>query len=722
MSDSTQPSNRGGAPQWDCETDLLVFGSGAGGLSASLFGTKQQMQVVLCEKSSLIGGTTATSGGVVWIPDTRQSREAGTGDSIDRAREYLENELGSYHRSDLIEAYLTAGNAALAAIEDGTEVKFDLISWSDYHPEQPGAVPKGRSLVARSFDGRLLGRDFALVRPPIHRLMILGGLMIGAEEIADFLNPFASAGAFKRVTRKLARYAVDRLRFRRGTDVRNGNALVSRLLLSLRRAGASIWLEAALVELIRDGERICGAVVNRGGVRTRVRARRGVVLATGGFPRNPRLREQLGKSFPHRHTLAFEGNTGDGIDAAVAVGAAVDTILASPGLWTPASMIRHPDGSETAVIYGYLDRGRPGVIAVNAQGRRFVNESNSYHDIVMAMFEQTGGREGVFHFVCDRNFVRKHGLGLLRPSPLTLSLKRWVEAQYITVADTLAELATRIGADPDTLIETVRKHNAYAKEGVDLEFGKGSNVYNRQFGDPEVKPNPNLAPIETPPYIALRIHPATLGTTIGLRTNGDACVTNSNGEAIPGLYACGNDLASAMRGFYPGGGVTLGPAIVFAYRAVQHASAQTDAAPATAITAAARARTRNDSGPERFLFVVFTNANEGREREYNEWYTNQHLADVVRLPGVTSAQRFELAEKQRVAPPHPWKYMAIYEIETTDLQSTIDALQARSGTADMPVSGALDARRVSWFFKPITDVVGSTLPDDELTAAVRAID
>ena len=302
-----------------------------------------------------------------------------------------------------------------------------------------------------------------------------------------------------------------------------------------------------------------------------------------------------------------------------------------------------------------------------------------------------------------------------------MSLKRWVDAKYITVADTLAELATRIGADPDTLVETVRKHNAYAKTGVDLEFGKGSNVYNRQFGDPEIEPNPNLAPIEAPPFIGLPIYPATLGTTIGLRTNADACVTNNNGEPIAGLYACGNDLASAMRGFYPGGGVTLGPAIVFAYRAVQHASAQRAAAPAYATTSV-RVPSVPDTAVKRFLFVVFTNATEGRESEYNDWYTSQHLADVVRLPGVISAQRFELAEQQRGASPHPWKYMAIYEIETTDLRSTIDALEARAGTADMPISGALDQRRVSWFFKPITNVVRSTLRNHTLTAAVRSID
>jgi 3-oxosteroid 1-dehydrogenase len=402
--------------------------------------------------------------------------------------------------------------------------------------------------------------------------MVLGGLMVGAEEIPDFLNPFRSWSSFRKVVSKLGRYATDRLSYSRGTDIRNGNALVCRLFYSLRSTPARLWLDTPLVELVHEGGRVCGAVVQREGKRVRVKARRGVVLATGGFPRNAAMREKYGPGFPHRFTLGFEGNVGEGINAATAVGAVVDTELRSPGLWTPASVIAGPDGKETPVIYGYLDRGRPGVIAVNRDGRRFVNESNSYHDIVMAMHEQAGGKEGMFYFVCDQNFVRKHGLGLLRPWPMTRSLKPWVKSRYITVAETIPELARKIGVNPDNLADTVRKHNDYAKTGIDLDFGKGSTAYNRGFGDPDVGPNPNLAPIQQPPFIALRIHAATLGTTIGLKTTADGCVRDEQGQPIPGLYACGNELASAMRGSYPGGGTTIGPAIVFSYRVVQHAA------------------------------------------------------------------------------------------------------------------------------------------------------
>lgn len=566
---------------YDHETDLLVFGSGAGGLAASLFATMEGQRVILCEKTDMIGGTTATSGGIVWIPLTRQAKAAGIDDNPDKVRLYLKLELGDYYRADLIEAFLEAGPKALATLEDNSEIKFDVVNWPDYHTNQQGAMTRGRSLQPRNFDGRLLGDDFKLVRAPIHRLMLLGGMSVGADEIPHFLRPFSSWKSFSHVAKKLLRYAGDRLRYPRGTDIRNGNALVSRAFYSLRKTNAEVWLDSPLVELIQEGGRVTGAVVKRNGKALRVRAHRGVVLATGGFPRNAEMRNKYASHFPHTQTLAFEGNVGDGIQAALAVGASVDTALASPGLWTPASVFTDARGVQQTVIYGYLDRGKPGVIAVDREGRRFVNESNSYHDIVMAMFsetkkraetEQSGvGHEAQFHFVCDHDFIRRHGLGLIRPFPINVGLGKWADRGYIHMADTVEELASKIGADPKVLAETVARHNGFCETGVDTDFGKGSSAYNRSFGIATLK-NPNLAPIARPPFIALRIHAATLGTTLGLKTNGDACVLDSNDQPIAGLYACGNELASAMRGLYPGGGVTLGPAITFAYRAVRHAA------------------------------------------------------------------------------------------------------------------------------------------------------
>lgn len=558
---------------WDEDIDVLVFGSGAGGMSAALFAAKKGIKVLLCEKTSVLGGTTATSGGIAWIPNSEQAKAAGIEDSVEKARSYIKHELGKYYRSDLMDAFLTSGPRALAELEKDTEVKFDLIPWPDYHANQVDALPEGgRSVETRRFDGRKLGKDFELVRPPIKTLMLFGKLSVDKRKVDDFLNPFRSVSGFFRVIGTFIRFAIDLLSYSRGTDIGAGSALIARLLYSLRERKVPIWTDSPLVGLIGDSNGIQGAVVERNGKKVRVRARRGVILATGGFPRSPELRAEFGASHPHDQTSAYEGNVGDGINAARRIGGVVDTDLKGPGIWSPMSKFVDKDGKENTILYGYLDRGRPGLIAVDAQGRRFVNEANSYHDIVEAMFERGVDANARFYFICDRKFVWKRGLGLIRP--FRVSLKRFIDAEYITVADTLPELARRIGIDADTLVESVNKHNGYARTGKDLEYGKGDDPYNRMFGDPNVKPNPNLSPIESPPFVALRVYPGTLGTAIGLKTNADAQVMNASGEPIPGLYACGNELASIMRGFYPAGGISIGPAITFAYRAIDHASSR----------------------------------------------------------------------------------------------------------------------------------------------------
>lgn len=553
------------------ETDLLVFGSGAGGMAAALFAAKRGLKVLLCEKTALLGGTTATSGGVVWVPGNSHARKAGIEDSIEAARTYLKHELGDFYREDLTEAFLESAGPAIDDLESGTPVVFDLSDFPDYHPDSPGGVDRGRSLSPRVYDGRELGADFDLVRPPMERLMVAGGMMMGPEEIPAFVRPFSSLANFKRVVARVTRYAVDRLRYSRGTRISIGNALIGRMLHGLRQYGADIWVNAPLVELIRAGERVEGAIVDRNGQRVRVRARMGVVLATGGFPQDPALRREFSAEFPHDYSMAFEGDTGDGQRAARAVGADVDTDLSSPCLWTPSSLLTERDGRKVPIIYGYLDRGRPGVIAVDPKGKRFVNESNSYHDVVAALFERSaelGGGTSNYYFICDAAFVRKNGLGAIRPWPFSRSLAPFVRSGYISTAETVRELAGKIGIDPEALAETVSRHNGFAKTGVDIDFGKGSTSFNRAWGDPKVGPNPNLTPIATAPFVALPILPATLGTAIGLRTNGDAQVLDSDGKVILGLYACGNEMASVMRGYYPGGGITVGPAIVFAHRAV----------------------------------------------------------------------------------------------------------------------------------------------------------
>ncbi len=558
-------------------TDLLVIGSGAAGLTAALVARLHGLSVIVCEKAPHLGGTSATSGGAIWIAASSQAARAGYCDSIEQGRTYLRFETGEHAREDLIDAFLQSGPAMVDLLEQHTEVLFDPVPVPDYHAESPGGVTAGRVLIARPFDGRRLGADFRRLAAPMPRLMVLGGMMVGFAEIPMLLRPLQSWAALRLVARNLGRYALDRLHHPRGTRLLNGNALMARLLASLRQHHVDIRTGTSLLELLAEGARVGGAVFQCGTGRKTIRARRAVVLATGGAAQDGALRQDLMRDFPHRAVVAQQHSTGDGVHAALAAGGQIDRHVSSPAVWTPASVLRESDGSTTVFPYGYLDRGKPGAIAVNSAGQRFVNEALSYHDVVQAMYRDApSGVVPRAHLVCDSAFVRRYGLGMIRPHDPTLSA--YVRRGYVLRADTLEELATRIGADAHQLLATVARHNAFAGTGVDLDFGKGSTAFNRANGDPSVGPNPNLRAIGQPPFFALPITPATLGVSIGLKTNADAQVLNLHDDPIAGLYACGNDTSSVMRGYCPGGGVTLGPAMVFAYRAAQHA-AGTPAAP-----------------------------------------------------------------------------------------------------------------------------------------------
>jgi 3-oxosteroid 1-dehydrogenase len=550
------------------EVDVLVIGAGAGGLSAALFSAIRGMDTLLCEKTAYVGGTTASSGGIVWAPGNLHARAAGVDDTPERTRQYLQAELGPYFDPALVDAFIESAPKAIETLETRSRVSFNYVPWPDYHPERPGGVTSGRTLESGRFDGRLLGDDFKRVRPPFKALMLFGGLQVDKRKVDDFLNPFRSARTLWRVFKTFARYGTDRLSYPRGTELGAGNALVASLLYSLKDKGADIWTNAPLLHLIKENDRVVGAAIRRQGRIEFVYARRGVVLATGGFPQNVEMRSEFSEAFPHEFSFGCAESTGEGIQAARQIGATMDTNLASSGYWQPSSSVEEPDGTRRPVLYGYLDRGRPGVIAVNSGGKRFVNESNSYHDVGRALIEAGYGRGESFHFICDSTFVWHHGLGMIRP--FRWSLRRFEKNGYISTGRTVEELARKIDVDPAGLKATIERHNTYARTGIDLEFGKGSTAYNRMFGSPRAKPNPNLAPIEKAPFVALAIMPTTLGTAVGLSVDKDAQVLDGSKRPIGGLYACGNDMASVMRGCYPAGGITLGPAIAFAYRAVEH--------------------------------------------------------------------------------------------------------------------------------------------------------
>src|SRR5436190_2214734 len=310
---------------WDREVDVLVFGAGMGGMAAALVASLEGLDVLLCEKTDQVGGTTSTSAGTVWIPGSNQAVRDGVPDKIDEARRFLAAEIGP--RAEAVrEAYLAAGPAALDYLEARSEVKFIAPPrHPDYHSNQPGRALAGRALAALPFDGRRLGEDFARVRPPIAPFMVLGGMMVGKADIPFLLKPFESVANFASATKLLLRHATERLRFARGTRLVMGNALVGRLFYSLRQRNVPTAFDARLVTLVRGRERVEGAVVDIGDKRQTIGVRRGVILATGGFGASTELHKEFLPDEPVAHTNAFAGANGDGFKAARAVGAAVDT-------------------------------------------------------------------------------------------------------------------------------------------------------------------------------------------------------------------------------------------------------------------------------------------------------------------------------------------------------------------------------------------------------------
>ena len=427
------------------EVDALIVGAGAAGMTAALVGALEGLDVLLCEKSGQVGGTTATSAGTIWVPGTRQSREAGFADSIADARRYLDAVIGTAP-DNRREIYLQTGPEVVDYLDRRSEVKFTPYArHPDYLANRAGATVAGRPLAPLPFDGRLLGRDFALVRPPIAEFMALGGMMVGRDDIEPLARPFASAAALQAAASLLWRHATDRLRYRRGTRLLMGNALVARLFYSLRRRGVPIWLNAPLQELTVAGDRVAGAVTSFAGRPQRVVARRAVVLATGGFGGSvERINDYVRP--PLAHVVAFPGAAGDGMRIARAACATVEDDHAEPAFWSPVSATSWLAGGCGAFPHLSLDRAKHGLIAVNAAGRRFVNEALSYHEFVIGMHRSHAHVPTIpAWLVCDGEFICKYGLG--RVPPGRHSLRRFISSGYLIEAATLDELA-RLAATP----------------------------------------------------------------------------------------------------------------------------------------------------------------------------------------------------------------------------------------------------------------------------------
>lgn len=559
--------------EWDREVDLLVAGAGPGGMTAALVAALEGLDVLLCEKSQLVGGTGATSAGTLWIPENSANRDAGFPDRADDARAYLDALVGDGGADPRRDIYLAEGPRIIDKLEARTDLRFAPCGrHPDYRGNLPGAAVAGRAIIPEPFDGRRLGRDFDRIRPPIDEFMVLGGMMVGKADIALLLDRYKSFGNFARAVGLVLRYLLDRLRFARGSRLVMGNALAAQLFSSLRKNGVPILFGAALEDLVVEDGRIAGAVVTTETGPVRVGAEKGVVLATGGFAHNRKYREMFMPKPVPAHSMAFAENTGDGLEIGERIGARLEAERNDwGGLWSPVSVTKREDGSAGLYPHILLDRAKPGLIAVNRAGRRFVNEADSYHDFVEAMYRAHEITPSIpAHLICDAAFVRKYGLGAIHPG--VRNLARFERSGYVTLAGGIGGLAGKIGVDPGGLADTVARHNRYAADGGDPDFGKGDTELNLFNGDPDHRPNPCLGPIATPPFVALEVWPAEIACSAGLAANGNAQVMGRDGAPIGGLYACGNDMASIMAGTYPGPGTTLGPAIVFGYRAAKHAA------------------------------------------------------------------------------------------------------------------------------------------------------
>uniref|UniRef100_Q11FZ5 Fumarate reductase/succinate dehydrogenase flavoprotein-like protein n=1 Tax=Chelativorans sp. (strain BNC1) TaxID=266779 RepID=Q11FZ5_CHESB len=544
-------------------------------MTAALVGAIQGLRVVLLEKSLQLGGTSATSAGTAWIPGTSRAAECGHADSIEAAYTYLQSFTGdnSAQINTLQRTFLETGDEAVRYLASHSEVQLEPAAHHpDYRGDAPGAVESGRALVTPDFDGRKLrSDDFSLVKPPRPEMMILGGMMIAKEDIQPLLDAFRKPSGFIYAAKLLFRYLSDRLFYSRGTRLVLGNAMVARLLFSLRQRGVEIRTGVAVRELLTEGRKVVGVRCITGGNLIDIPAASGVVLATGGFAGSPAWRRRFLEVGAQVRGLVDGGCAGDGIELALAVGGALGESHAGAGFYMPMSTLRTPAGTTKTFPHIYLDRAKPGLLAVNSEAERFVNEADSYHDFVLGMLKANRSVPTIpAYLICDSAFLKDYGLGLVRPR--SWSVGYYIRSGYLKCADTIEGLAHQIGVPAEKFSDTVRRYNDFAAIGIDADFGRGRSPLNRHNGDPRNTPNPCLRPICRPPFYAVAVEPAALATSLGLSTDRDARVLDPSGTVVEGLYACGNDMNSIMAGHYPGPGVTLGPAIVFAYRAARHAS------------------------------------------------------------------------------------------------------------------------------------------------------
>ncbi|SFS10313.1 FAD-dependent oxidoreductase [Sphingomonas jatrophae] len=559
------------------ECDLLVIGSGGGALTAAVTARKAGLDVVVVEKQPVFGGTTATSGGMLWIPGNRHSaalqERLGETDTLDNARKYIIEEAGNYADIDRIDAYLKYGPEMIAFLEDNSHVRFDAAEYPDYNMDHPNAA-KVRSLIAREYNAGKLGKHLRELKSELPQMLFFGFAIGSSVEMKQFFRAGRSPKAFAAVAGKMARHVVDTALHGAPRRVVRGRALITRLAQTLFELKVPILLSSPARELIVTDGGVRGAVVDTPNGARRILARRGVVLGSGGFPHDDKRRQQAYPANAYdgvRRSVANPGNTGDGARLAEQAGGVFSKEVSNAGAWMPTSV--RPDVAGPAGVWPHLvDRLKPGFIAVGADARRFGNESAAYSAFVPMMLEAGAKQPMAFAWLIgDKRAVDKWGIGRVRPKPMPR--RGFIRSGYLIEAPTLADLARKIGLDPEQLQQTVMRFNADARRGVDSEFNRGANAYDAYQGDDDYDgPNLCLGPLEKGPFYAIKMFPGEIGTFAGIRTDRYARVVREDGSPLDGLYAVGNDQLNVFGGAYPGAGATLGPGLTFGYVAARHAA------------------------------------------------------------------------------------------------------------------------------------------------------
>lgn len=557
------------------QCDLLVVGSGASGLAAAVTAAWHGLKVVVVEKDDVLGGASAWSGGWMWVPGNPLAKRAGINEDPQQPRTYLKSQLGNRYNPERVDAFLDNCPHMVAFFDQHTALKFvDGNSIPDMHGNIPGAATGGHQVIAAPYDGREVGTLMKRLRKTMRETAFMGMPIMAGLDLMAFLSVTRSFKSFWHVCKRFTRHLLDLAVHGRAMQLVNGVALIARLAKSAEKLGVTLMESAPATRLILENGAVRGAVVSTGNGEVEIRATRGVVLAAGGFPNDVNRRKEL---FPRTPTgtehLALPPTScnGEGISLGESAGGCLEKDVASPAAWAPVSRVLHSDGSVGHFPH-IIDRGKPGVIGVLSNGKRFVNEADGYYDYTSALVAAAPqGEEVASWLICDHGFQRRYGLGYSRPFPVPVGPH--VRSGYLTRADSIAELAKACGISVEGLTHTVKVFNDNAHRGEDPEFGRGTTPFNRKQGDPMYPgPNPCVAPIENGPFYAVKVMPGSFGTFAGLKTNGNAQVLDSSNAPITGLYAVGTDMASVMGGYYPSGGINLGPALTFGYVAARHAA------------------------------------------------------------------------------------------------------------------------------------------------------